>query len=197
MKIFISNFKIHIHVNDVRVERQRQYTTRCFYLINTVVVLCLLLYMYSISVTAWPLIPKPLKIIQTQKNKLSNRSVTTVTQYTFSLELLAYITNICIAQPYKTSWEPGCVKSCNIPCLFVQVLSIPWNPDGVYTCHWWRHHNVNVRRTRIWIPGILSSFEFVCLVVAIDCGFCSNFIYSLFFDCLSKNCWLGSCIAGF
>lgn len=45
MKIFISNFKIHIHVNDVRVERQRQYTTRCFYLI-TVVVLCLLLYMY-------------------------------------------------------------------------------------------------------------------------------------------------------
>lgn len=45
-KIFISNFKIHIHVNDVRVERQRQYTTRCFYLINTVVVLCLLLYMY-------------------------------------------------------------------------------------------------------------------------------------------------------
>lgn len=45
MKIFISNFKIHVHVNDVRVERQRQYTTRCFYLI-TVVVLCLLLYMY-------------------------------------------------------------------------------------------------------------------------------------------------------
>lgn len=45
MKIFISNFKIHIHVNDVRVERQRQYTTRCFYLI-TVIVLRLLLYMY-------------------------------------------------------------------------------------------------------------------------------------------------------
>lgn len=44
-KIFISNFKIHIHVNDVRVERQRQYTTRCFYLI-TVIVLRLLLYMY-------------------------------------------------------------------------------------------------------------------------------------------------------
>lgn len=45
MKIFISNFKIHIHVNDVREERQRQYTTRCFYLI-TVIVLRLLLYMY-------------------------------------------------------------------------------------------------------------------------------------------------------